>query len=388
MNKSPVSYENWLPEGFSIELEYLNSLKDKKSRSKSSAAGEVLSTQEARALDRGNRDAALWHRLFGAELPIQGVARPCAVAIPPNGKAWQRPSSPFARCAFDVQIEEALSRGGGGFRQRLEFKGVRCLYLEVRAEIRRWFWDIELAHGGYIERNKIAEKLRLLLVTGSEALRALEEMGDVISYLSSFEFPHDQDKFDASTKIWELYNEELFDHRISDIVEYILNLNGPTERYIEYYSPLDQGSQNGGPKRRGQKRGVGIDIRRRLFGISGIALFSFLNEAFPGETNRSFEGFLSELEHVFFADEDTMAQFPSEAPLANRKDIRSLADKTVRLLGDIGSEERRKLVPNDLVSLQKARGFLRERFEENVWNSWDQAASGRWPYQPGARDPS
>ncbi|WP_434053120.1 MAG: hypothetical protein RDA78_28520 [Roseibium sp.] len=330
----------------------------------------------------------MWHRLFGAELPIQGVARPCAVAIPPDWKSWQRPSSPFARCAFDVQIEEALSRGGCGFRQRLEIKGVRCLYLEVRAEIRRWFWDIELAHGGYIERNKIAEKLRLLLDTSSEALRALEKMGDVISYLSSFEFPHDQDKFDATTKIWELYDEEIFDHRISDIVEYILNLSGPTERYIKYYSPLDQGRQNGGSKRRGRKRGVGIDIRRRLFGINGMALFSFLKEAFPGETNRSFEGFLSELEHVFFADEDTMAQFPSEAPLANQKDIRSLADNTVRLLKEIGSVERHQLVPKDFEGLQRTRNFLRERFEENVWNSWEETASGLWPHQPGARDPS
>ena len=281
MSRLPVSYEIWLPEGFAVELDYLKQLRNKKEHFRTSAAGTALSPKEAKELDRGTRDAALWHRLFGAELPVQGAARPCAVALPPGWKIWQRPTTPFARCTFDVQIEEALTRDRGRWGQNLEYTGVRCLYLEVRAEIRRWFWDIERAHGGYAERDEIAGKLKLLLETGSEVLRALDQMEDVISYLSPLGFPHDHENIDSFSKIWELYDEERFDERVEDLIEYISSLNGPTERYIKYFSPRDPNSQNDGPKKRGRKQGVGVDIRRRLFGINGMALFSFFDWRFP-----------------------------------------------------------------------------------------------------------
>lgn len=368
----PTDQQLWLPEGYEIALKSLMHLRDKR-------AVAVLSPEEATELDQGTRDEALWHRLFGGSVPLQALARSYQAPIPPGWRSWERPSAPFNRLAIDSLIEEALFRRGNEWKWQLEHSGVRCLYLEVRAEIRRWFLPIERAHCDYVQRQEIVEKLETLLSSSSTVLKAINEMREAISYLSNLKLPDDDEKVGLNTKLWELYDAEIFENRLEDLEEYLDDLQYPTYRYVTYYSPKEAATPTGENKRPGRKKGAGVNIRRRLFGINAMTLFAFLKGSFPGEGNSTFENFLSDLEHVFFADEDTEASLPTEVPPVNRKDIRSLASRTVWLLKDVGNGERAHLIPKDFENLAQSRARLRELFEAQISNNWEETAPGHGP---------
>ncbi|WP_306140807.1 hypothetical protein [Roseibium sp. MMSF_3412] len=367
IGKRPTDQLQWLPEGYEPALKALIHLRDKR-------ASSVLSSDDARDLDRGTRDQALWHRLFGEKLPLQALARPYQASFPPNWRAWERPSTSFNRHAFDALIEEALKCRGEAWNWRQQHSGVQCIYLEVRAEIRRWFLTIERAHSDNVQRQEIVEKLEILLSSSSTILGAMDEMRGAISYLSNLKLPHDDDDVGVNTKIWELFDQEVFEDRFEGLEEYLDDLEHPTRRYATYYSPKEETSHPGENKRPGRKKGVGVNIRRRLFGINAMTLFAFLKGSFPGEGNGAFENFLSDLEYIYFADEDTEASLPTEVPPVNRKDIRSLASRTVWLLKDVDNGERTHLIPKDFEDLTEVQARLRELFEKQIWNTWEETA--------------
>ncbi|AMN54604.1 hypothetical protein ACP90_21865 [Labrenzia sp. CP4] len=271
-----------------------------------------------------------------------------------------------------------MSRRGDPWKSELEQSGVRCLFLETRAEIRRWFLRIEAAHGGYIQRTETAKKFKMLLESSSAVLEAIDKMREAIIYLSNIQIEDGDKNIDPFTKYIDLYDDFIFDRRFKDIEEYLVNLEYPTRRHIDYYSP--KGALSTSEKLPGRKKGTGVNVRRRLLGINAMVLFAFLKNAFPGQDNTAFENFLSDLENLFFADEDTEAPRPSEVPSVNRKDIHRLARDTVQLLKDIELDERMDLIPKEFDDLGRSQEKLRQIFEEQVWNSWDETAPGLWSH--------
>lgn len=385
MNKKVPDQLVWWPDGYEVALDNLSRLEARKREPGSSEGRAEFRAQDAKELDRGIRDRALWHRLFGSSTPFQPFARCCESAIPPGWRPWRRPLGRNVECAFDLEIEKALRVRSTAWRTGLEQTGVRCLYVEVRAELRRWFWDIERGHNSYCQRTEIAGKLSALLSSSSKVLRAVEEMEEAVAYLSSVSLPQDQDDIDPFTRVWELYDEDAFDDQFGAIVEHLVKLEAPTKRYLTYFSPLERPAGASLQTRGGRKRGTGIDIRRRLFGISGLAMFAFLNGSFPGESNRAFEDFLSDLERTFFADEDTLQVLPSEAARVVRRDIRSLATSSVHLLKWISDDERAQLVPETFGQLTLLRTRLRQIFEQSIYKSWEDTDQHPFPDPPSSK---
>lgn len=380
MKKYWPEQERWLPSGFESPLNAIDDLREKR-------ANSVLTSEEAKNLDRLIRDKALWHRLFGDGVPLQGLASLYASPFPPGWHSWEPPSAPYSRHEFDTHIEQALSKRGRQWREDLEFSGVRCLYLEVRAEIRRWLLEFEFAHGGYTQRNEIADKLKTLLDSSTEVLDSIGKMREAVSLLSGLEMPDGYKNLDPFTKYYELYDEVIFESRFSELKQYLVSLEFPTKRYLDYYSP--KGTRSTLRKRRGRKKGTGVNVRRRLLGINAIALFALLKGAYPGEDNTVFQNFLSDLENLIFNDEDTEAMLPTEVPPVNRKDIRRLSNDTVLLLKNLSGEKLMQLVPKNFDDLEVSKRAVREIFEDQVWNSWEETALRSWPYpSKDTRDPT
>jgi len=316
----------------------------------------TISPENRKELDGLIREAALWHRLFGAATPMQPRGRSLEASLPPSWRCWERPKAPFPAFGLDAEIEQALLSLGECGRAALETSGVRCLYFEVRTSIRWQFHRIEGRFHYYSNMDRTRSACEKVEAAIRSISNNIGEMSDSLRYLNEREMPGSQEEVfiwgEAPSKRWQLYEWERF------------------EKFENYLEALSE-SVSQFRRHETKKRGTVTKIRKLYLAAFGAVLWYFLKGKRPGQNNSGYFDFLSELERVFFHGEDTLQLMPSEAGKSSEdnSDIRDRANRIARVIAAIEKKNKRLVRPRSLGAMFELQDRLEADLQEQIYGS-------------------